>query len=596
MPPNAPPAPIDTIRLWANGTRLAQNKDLRQFSVKQSISSAAHANVRLQAADQAARTFKVGQTLKAAVVDPASGSEVTLFEGDIVSVALDWRAGRSELIVDAYDKSYQLARNTKVATFNDLSLRDIVQQIAREFGLEAQITKHLSNTTYPHAQRSGSAHRLLTDVCRMAGCEWWVEGSKLIVKPRSESTGAAIELSGLDTLRRFSARFSSMDQAADVTVRGWNSKTKQPVIGTVSDDDISKLPRASIVTEAAKSGHEAMSWPRQVAITEDVEGMATSVAARMAASVLTARGEAVVTPKVRPGTIVEITNTISDWNGQYYITEAEHLVGSDQPFITRFVAGSAEDESLPGMLGHGERASGSRFADGLTVGIVTNVSDADGMNRVKVKFPYLSDDIESAWARLVLPGAGKSRGLLIMPEIDDEVLVGFEHGDVRRPYVLGGLWNGKDAPPMPTSDAKLVNNGNVVTKSFTSRKGHVVSIVDGNADSDDLIVVALEGKRATLSLAHDAVALYHGQDVDLSITTDTASIKLRKGGDINIKGKNITIEAQQDIKLSGANLKVAAQSGVEATANAQVKLSGNGGVQVNSSGIVEIAGTMVKVN
>src|SRR2546426_9457473 len=79
---------------------------------------------------------------------------------------------------------------------------------------------------------------------------------------------------------------------------------------------------------------------------------------------------------------------------------------------------------------------------GVVAGIVTNNEDPDGLGRVKIRFPWLSEDNESWWARIAAPMAGKERGAYFLPEVDDEVLVAFEHGDVNFPYVLGALWNG----------------------------------------------------------------------------------------------------------------------------------------------------------
>ena len=79
---------------------------------------------------------------------------------------------------------------------------------------------------------------------------------------------------------------------------------------------------------------------------------------------------------------------------------------------------------------------------------MTNNDDPEGMARVKVTFPWFSGDVESTWARLVATGAGPNCGLVWIPQVDDEVLVGFEHGDMRHPYVLGGLWNPVDPPPL----------------------------------------------------------------------------------------------------------------------------------------------------
>jgi uncharacterized protein involved in type VI secretion and phage assembly len=85
---------------------------------------------------------------------------------------------------------------------------------------------------------------------------------------------------------------------------------------------------------------------------------------------------------------------------------------------------------------------------GVVIGIVTNNQDPDRLGRVKVRFPWLSGGTESHWARVATPMAGNGRGLYFLPEVDDEVLVLFERGDVRFPFVIGALWNGKDQARM----------------------------------------------------------------------------------------------------------------------------------------------------
>ena len=104
---------------------------------------------------------------------------------------------------------------------------------------------------------------------------------------------------------------------------------------------------------------------------------------------------------------------------------------------------------------------------GVTIGIVTNNHDPEGLGRVKLKLPWLSEDIETHWARVATPMAGNGRGLYVLPDVDDEVLVAFEHGMVEFPYVLGSLWNGKDTPPETNEDGK--NNRRTPTLSAGPR-------------------------------------------------------------------------------------------------------------------------------
>jgi uncharacterized protein involved in type VI secretion and phage assembly len=111
-------------------------------------------------------------------------------------------------------------------------------------------------------------------------------------------------------------------------------------------------------------------------------------------------------------------------------------------------------DALSDMLSSGrdKEAQQSKIY-GLVIGLVTDNKDPDKLGRIKVKFPWLADDVVSHWARIVFPMGGQTKdgtqfgGFWFIPQVDDEVLVGFQHGDVHFPYIIGGLYNGVDKPP-----------------------------------------------------------------------------------------------------------------------------------------------------
>ena len=130
---------------------------------------------------------------------------------------------------------------------------------------------------------------------------------------------------------------------------------------------------------------------------------------------------------------------------------------------------------------------------GVVVGIVTNNNDPEGIGRVKVRFPWLSGTDESAdesaWARIAASMAGKGRGAYFLPEVDDEVLVAFDHGDIRFPYVLGALWNGQDQPPAANNDGK--NN----LRLIQSRSGHIIRL-DDTSGAEKIEILDKSGKQS----------------------------------------------------------------------------------------------------
>ena len=105
---------------------------------------------------------------------------------------------------------------------------------------------------------------------------------------------------------------------------------------------------------------------------------------------------------------------------------------------------------------------------GVVIGLVTNVQDPTQNGRIKVHFPWLDDQHETDWIRIATMMGGNGRGSFFMPEVNDEVLVAFDHGDVRFPYVVGFMWNGQDTPP--SSDTRL--------RVIRSVNGHQIGLYD----------------------------------------------------------------------------------------------------------------------
>lgn len=212
------------------------------------------------------------------------------------------------------------------------------------------------------------------------------------------------------------------------------------------------------------------------------------------------------------------------------------------------------DNLLDLLAGRGT-ASAARVY-GLVVGIVTNNDDPDGQGRVKIRFPWLSDGEESWWARIVSPMAGSGRGLFILPEVDDEVLVGFEQGDIRFPYVLGALWNGKDAPPEADP---LDGDGKVVKRVLKTRSGHVVRLDDTDGEEKIEIIDSSTKNTVVIDAAQNTV----------TITADSDIVLKSAHGDVVISGQNVRISA------TTADVKIESSANMQLTANGQSTIKGS---------------------
>src|SRR6201999_1748713 len=146
---------------------------------------------------------------------------------------------------------------------------------------------------------------------------------------------------------------------------------------------------------------------------------------------------------IKAGAKVKVSNVGTKFGGTFTVSSATHLYRGSMGYRTHFAISGRSARTLLDLV----RPPKPRdWSASLVVGVVTNNNDPDQLGRVRVKYPSLSDSEESAWARIATPSAGAARGLLFMPQPGDEVIIGFEHGDTRRPIVVGSVFNGKAKP------------------------------------------------------------------------------------------------------------------------------------------------------
>lgn len=202
------------------------------------------------------------------------------------------------------------------------------------------------------------------------------------------------------------------------------------------------------------------------------------------------------------------------------------------------------------------REAASRRIFGVAVAIVTNNKDPEGLSRVKLKFPWLSDADESDWARVAVLMAGKERGTYFLPEVDDEVLVAFEHGDVRFPYVVGALWNGKDKPPLKNDDGK--NN----LRLIKSRSGHTIKLNDEDGKETIEILDKSQKNSIVIDTGKNAITITSGKDITLAASNGTikleaTNIVLKSSSNSNIEAQGqMVVKASSTMTIKGATVNI----------------------------------------
>jgi len=236
--------------------------------------------------------------------------------------------------------------------------------------------------------------------------------------------------------------------------------------------------------------------------------------------------------------------------------------------------------NLVQMDGQYTLAEASGRIYGVVVGIVTaNHGDPDGLGRVKVRFPWLAKDAESAWARIATLMAGNNRGSYFLPEVNDEVLVAFEHGDLRYPYILGALWNGKDKPPDTIADGQAKppatnadRQKNRPNRRLLKSLSGMTLLLDDTAGSEKIEIADKGGQhRLVVDMANRKIIITAQGNIDITAPQGTSTISakalnlrstgamgVQATGTLNVQGQTVNIKGQPMVNLNPMTTEVSA--------------------------------------
>lgn len=537
--------------------------------------------------------FAIGDLLEIAITSGTVPKPIASCQITAISV----EPGRDRmmmLVITALGSDHVLQRGIELTTYLDRTDSDMVSSIASRCGLQASVAA--SSVTYPYVMQTTTNRRFLDERADQIGYRWWVDGDTLFFHPKSTVRSSTTLAWGEDLLSLRVAT-SSAEAAKASTVRAWNPDNQEAIIGTAqSSPTMDRLGTdAAGPRSAANDSRQLASVGRFSArsITDDQSAaklMADSLCQRAAEAELQLRGVAQGNPSLQAGGTVELEDVGRRLSGTYRLASVEHVYVAAEGYTTRFMSGGQYASGLVDLLGSNQVPHGPWDPHALVIGVVTNIEDPERPSRVKVRFPTFSDEFESAWARVLMPGAGPDRGLQILPEINDEVVVGFEHGDARRPLVLGGVWSKQLAPPLANDVA--VKSGAVATRTWKTRAGHSITINDAEAELSDSIVIDLADGKGTFTLGSEEVTLE--TPVDVTVTTEK-NATLKADGDIAIEGQNVTIEAKASLKLKGVDVSASGETSAKVEAPS-IDVKGSAKVGIDGGGLAEVKGGLVKIN
>lgn len=531
--------------------------------------------------------IELGKEVEISLTQDDNAETLTsIFKGEITAIEPEYEYGLRTIVnVRGYDFSHRLTHGTQIRTFLNTKDSDIVSTIAGEVGLSPQI--EATSTVYDHIMQYNQTNMdFLRQLARRNNYKFFVDqGKKLHFKKAATEIGSEVTLTWGENLLGFFPRLSLTEQVTEVTVRGWDVKNKEAIVGQARNatylQEIGAQQKGGVAYNTATSKDAKHYEVTHMALDQSqADDLAQAVLDELNADYVEADGLSKGNMNLVPGGKVEIKSVNDQFAGKYKLSMVRHIY-SREGLKTEFTVEGMRPEFMSSLLGNSaEKVLTNQLVHGVVPAIVTNTDDPDGLHRVKVKYPWLTDDEESWWARVAAPDAGPERGITFMPEVDDEVLVAFEHGDMGRPYVVGRLWNGRDA--IPHTQSELVSSGATNLRVIKTRSGHtltfddtdgaeLISIID--TTGSNLIKIDSSANTITIDANGKGKIVMNGQSGTLDITS-TGNMTLDAGtGNVEIKGNNVTI-----------------------TANMKAAMSGNSGTDVTSSAIVKVQGSLVNIN
>jgi phage protein D len=508
-----------------------------------------------------------------------------LTQGEITAIEPELMADTgSSLIIRGYDKSHRLYRGKKTRVFTQMSDSDIVQKIARECGLRANVDA--TSQVYDHVfQDYQTDMEFIQDRAERVGCFAYVRDGTLHFCQQPSSGGQVPVLEWGQNLRNFQARFTAAGQVSEVEVYGWDPKAKQAIIGKASSPN--GTPTVDNESHGGNVAERAFNIASQDVVNNrplwtqgEADKLAQSVLDEKCHAFFHGEGTCFGNPAVRAGADIELKGIGERFSGIYRVSRAIHRYDLEG-YITEFEISGHRADTLGQLL-----TCNGKKGYGVVVGIVTNAQDPDGLARVKVKYPTISDQLESHWARLVTPMAGAGRGFEFIPEVNDEVLVAFEYDDINKPYVLGALWNGKDKPP-EASDAIVSGDGKVQKRVIHSRSGHTITFDDTGGGEKISIIDKTKKNLFEIDSARNSMLIE---------TSDGHRIVMEPEGIIMESAGTLTLKSTGNMEIqTQANMTTKSTGNTEIKSTGMMKVQGTS-ASIDGGPMTEIKGGVVKIN
>lgn len=575
--------------VYVNGNKLKDTFSLVSASVRLALNRIGKATLKFNAGNMDAQTFDESDDALFKPGNPirldagGTDNQDTLFEGSIIGVRiLTGKDFRSYMMVECRDCAYPATQGRKNRIIEKQKDSDIINEVLKDYGsVDVDATQYQHPTLVQYYCSDWDFALSRADAC---GLFVFADGSKIKVKKPEVSGSPVLTVTyGVD-ITSFDLELTADDQFTQYEAVSWSPKEQKAVKVSASSPSLNK--QGDLQPKNLASGDSMLlqtdAPTEEKALKQWADGMALKAGLARYQGTVSFYGSA----KVKPGTLIELKGLGKRFNGNLFVGSVTHTI-ADNEWVTEAGAG------VPAMNITDEPDVVSPPASGFLPGLqglhaaVVKKLDEDPQQeyRIQVELPWLEGKSKLLWARLATMYATNGMGTYFLPEVNDEVLVGFMNADPTHPVILGSLYGAKHKPPF---EYEAKNN----TKAIVTREQLRIEF-----DEEKKVITIATPSKNTLEINDEGKSITLTDQHKNEIKMDSGGISLTSAKDITLKAKgSITLDAtskisataKQDVSLEGTDVKVQAKMGAT--------IKGNLTAELSASGQTTVKGAMVLIN
>lgn len=588
---------IFSYSILSAGKEIPLSYQVMGINITQKINSIAEAQITLKDGSAISETFEVteSETFK-----PGTEIEIklgyqskndTLFKGIVIKQSIRVDGGNvARLQITCKDKADSLTRNRNNTIHTEITDSDLITQlIGNGDGLTAEVTA--TSITYPEIPQSDCSDWDLINV--RAGINGMVvinESATVTVDTPKVSDSPELKVQfGYDMIE-FDTEIDASNQSSGIECSGWDLKTKAMISATATEPtvneqgdidgtelDVLSLGTKKLITSGSMEQDDLQAWADSELLRLRLSRFIGSVSFHGSA-------------KAKINSTIELAGLSERFNGNAFITGITHSIDGGRWQTTAHIGLSPETFASEKSVASPTASGLIPGIQGLQTGIVKKIdSDPDNQFRVQVEMPILGANSDPVWARLSsFYVGGDEMGSFFMPELENEVILGFMNNDPRYPVILGSVYSTTlKGPVTPDTDNSIKT---ILTKSNLQLefddKNKVITIT--TPGKNNIIFSDKDNEQGiTITDQYENIVKMNTDGIKLTDKSEN-TVEMTSSG-ITLDSKSaLTLKATDDVNITGASITV--------SANESATLKGSSGCEVSSSGQTAVKGSMVKIN